>query len=139
MQIQRIQTVTLFIAAVLMAIFCFTPFADIEAADATIRSVYVKDAPVLLVVNLLIAILLILAIFMYKNLRMQMKMTVLSMVLICVSIVASFFYIYAGFEGATPVLFGGVMLLVLAVIFALLALRGMRHDPKLLRSGDRLR
>lgn len=129
----------LLIAAILVGVFCFTPFASVEAENVALQSVYAKDAPVLLIVNILIAVLLIISIFMYNDLRKQMKMTILSMVLICASIVASFFYIYAGFEGATPVLFGGVALLVLAVIFALLALRGMRHDHKLLRSADRLR
>ncbi len=139
MQIQRIQTLMLLIAAIFMAVFCFTPFASIQAGNAAAQAIYAKDAPVLLVVNILIAVLLVLSIFLYKDLRRQMKLTILSMVLICVSIVTSFFYIYAGFEGATPILFGGVMLLVLAVIFALLALRGMRHDHHLLRSVDRLR
>ncbi len=129
----------LLIAAIFMAVFCFTPFASIQAGNAAAQAIYAKDAPVLLVVNILIAVLLVLSIFLYKDLRRQMKLTILSMVLICVSIVTSFFYIYAGFEGATPILFGGVMLLVLAVIFALLALRGMRHDHHLLRSVDRLR
>ncbi len=129
----------LLIAARFMAVFCFTPFASIQAGNAAAQAIYAKDAPVLLVVNILIAVLLVLSIFLYKDLRRQMKLTILSMVLICVSIVTSFFYIYAGFEGATPILFGGVMLLVLAVIFALLALRGMRHDHHLLRSVDRLR
>lgn len=129
----------LLIAAIFVAIFCFTPFASIEAGEAAAQAVHVMDAPVLFIVNILIAILLILSIFMFKNLRLQMKMTILSMVLICVSIVASFFYIYAGFEGAEPILFGGVLLLIIAAVFALLALRGMRHDHKLLRSVDRLR
>lgn len=139
MQIQRIQTLMLLIAAIFMAVFCCTPFASIQAGNAAVHAIYAKDAPVLLIVNILIAALLVLSIFMYKDLQRQMKLTVLSMILICVSIVTSFFYIYAGFEGATPVLFGGVLLLLFAVIFAMLALRGMRHDHHLLRSADRIR
>jgi len=129
----------LLIAAIMVGIFCLTPFANIADNNAEVVALYAADAPVLLIVNILIAVLLLISIFMYNDLRRQMKMTILSTVLICASIVASFFYIYAGFDGASPVLLGGVILLVFAAVFALLALRGMRHDHKLLRSADRLR
>ncbi len=131
----------LLIAAVMAALFCFVPFASMpaEAEGLAASSIFAKDAPALLILNIAIAALLLIIIFMYKNLRMQMRMTVLSIVLICASMVTSGFFIAVGFEGATPVLFGGIALLVLALIFALLALRGMRHDRKLLSSMDRLR
>lgn len=140
MQIQRIQTLMLLIAAVFVALFCFTPFAShIPTENAEVVKIFAKDAPVLLVLNLLIAVLLIIVIFMYKNLRQQMRMTILSMVLICASIVTSGFIIFAGFDNATPVLFGGLLLLIVALVFALLAYRGMSRDSNLLRSMDRLR
>ena len=141
MQIQRIQTLMLLIAAIITGIFCFVPFATVEAAAAADSATFVfaKDAPALLVLNITIALLLIILIFMYKNLRLQMRMTILSIVLLCASIVTGLFYIYVGFEGAEPILLGGISLLVLAVLFAILALRGMRKDHKTLTSYDRLR
>lgn len=139
MQIQRIQTVMLLIAAILVGIFCCVPFASVKAAEAAESVVYAKDAPVLLVLNIAIAVILIIVIFMYRNLRQQMRMTILSALLICGSIVTSGFIIYVGYDNATPVLFGGVILLVLALVFALLAYRGMSRDHNLLRSMDRLR
>ena len=140
MQIQRIQTLMLLIAAILVGIFCLCPFATLPATEtAEASKVFVKDAPVLLTLNVLIAVLLIIVIFMYKNLRQQMRMTLLSMVLICASIVTSAFIMFAALDGATPILFGGVLLLVLALVFAILAYRGMSHDNNLLRSMDRLR
>ena len=57
MVIQRIQTLMLLIAAILMAIFCCTGFATVGAAEAA-RTVLVSDAPVLLTLNILIAVLL---------------------------------------------------------------------------------
>lgn len=140
MQIQRIQTVFLLIAAIFTGIFCFTPFAINEVAESAEAShIFVKDAPAYLILNIVIAALLLIVIFMYKNLRQQMRMTILSMVLICASIVTSGFIIYGGFENATPVIFGGILLLVVALVFALLAYRYMRRDHKLLRSMDRIR
>ena len=93
----------------------------------------------LLILNIVVAALLLITIFMYHNLRQQMKMTILAIVLICASMVTSGFVIGVGMENATPVLLGGVVLLVLALLFALLAYRGMKRDHKLLRSMDRLR
>jgi len=128
----------LLIAAIVMAIFCFSPFATVEAAGVT-RAVMVKDAPAFLVLNIVVGVLLFLIIFMYRDLRRQMRMTLLAMTLLCASIVTGGFIMYAGFDGATPVLLGGVSLLVLALLFALLAYRGMSRDHKLLTSADRLR
>lgn len=129
----------LLIAAILVGIFCCVPFASLDVAEAAQVSLYAKDAPVLLVLNIAIAAILLIVIFMYKNLKQQMRMTILAALLICASIVTSGFVIYVGYENATPVLLGGVILLVLALIFAILAYRGMLHDHRLLRSMDRLR
>ena len=129
----------LLIAAIFIGVFCFTPFATVAAEGAEPTAMFVKDAPVLLILNIVVAALLLITIFMYHNLRQQMKMTILAIVLICASMVTSGFVIGVGMEKATPVLLGGVVLLVLALLFALLAYRGMKRDHKLLRSMDRLR
>ncbi len=129
----------LLIAAIFIGVFCFTPFATVAAEGAEPTAMFVKDAPVLLILNIVVAALLLITIFMYHNLRQQMKMTILAIVLICASMVTSGFVIGVGMENATPVLLGGVVLLVLALLFALLAYRGMKRDHKLLRSMDRLR
>ena len=138
MVIQRIQTLMLLIAAILMAIFCCTGFATVKAADAA-RTVLVADAPVLLTLNILIAVLLVISIFLYRDLRRQMRVTLLILLLICASMVTSGFIIYAGIPGAEPILLGGVSLLLLALIFALLAYRAMGRDRRLLAAADRLR
>lgn len=138
MVIQRIQTLMLLIAVVMMAVFCFTPYATL-AADSAPTAVYVKDAPVFLILNIVIAVLLFLIIFMYKDLRRQMRMTVLALILICASIVTCGFIMAVVLTDATPVLLGGVSLLVLALLFGLLAYRGMSRDRRLLSSADRLR
>lgn len=140
MQIQRIQTLMLLIAAIFVGIFCFVPYATYtpdEASEAI--SAFVKDTPALLLLNLCLAALLLVTIFMYHNLKRQILMTILAVVLICCSMVATGFYILGALPHATPVLLGGVALLVLALLFALLAYRGMRRDRRLLASLNRLR
>lgn len=138
MVIQRIQTLMLLIAVAFMVLFCCTPFAT-AVAESQPTTLFLKDAPAFLVLNIVIAALLFITIFKFKNLRQQMRLTVLALVLICASMVTSGFILTVGMPGAKPVLLGGIFLPVFALIFGLLALRGMKHDHKLLSGMDRLR
>ncbi|MBP2691513.1 MAG: DUF4293 family protein [Muribaculaceae bacterium] len=140
MVIQRWQSVLLLLAVIAMAVFCLTPFAYYGPTDEGITAmIMAKDAPVLLTVSVLIAVLLLLTIFMYKNLRRQMTMTVLSMVLIAAAIVTGIFIVYNVYPDASFVIFGGIMLLVVTLVLALGAYRLMKSDWRKLRSYDRLR
>lgn len=141
MVIQRWQSLLLLIAVVLMCIFCATPYAmrtSLEAADS-MTPVYASEAPVFLIVNIVIAVLLFMAIFMFKNLRRQMTVTLLSMVLIVTSCVTMGILMYATMPDAKLIWAGGILLLFGALVCALAAYRFMRKDRNLLRSYDRLR
>lgn len=141
MVIQRWQTVFLFIATMLMALFTFMPFAS-ATIDAQIVDLHPKDFPVYLILNLLIAILLFLAIFMYRNLKLQKKVTLLSMVLMLCSAVTGGFLLYGpnAPEGAVKLVWaGGILLLIGALVFAVLAYRGIGKDQRTLSSYDRIR
>lgn len=141
MVIQRIQTLFLLLAVVFMTVFCMTPIATLDAAGSaeSCSPVFVKDAPVFMILNILIAVLLFIGIFLFKDLKRQMTVTLASMVLICASIVTFGFILYAGMPGAHIIWTGGILLLVAALIAALMAYRGMKKDKKLLSSYDRLR
>lgn len=133
MVIQRIQTLWLFIALVLMAIIGIQPIATDGATE-----IFLSDAPVLLVVDILVCVMLIISIFTFKNLGLQKKITILSVVLMAALACGGGFYLFRTAPAATPELVGGVVFLVLALVFALFAYRGMTHDQKLLRNSDRL-
>lgn len=140
MQIQRIQTLFLLLAVALMCVFCLTPYAQTVSIDGTAPGkVFMKDTPVLLTVNICIAVLLFLNIFMYKNLRRQMTLTLVSMLLLAGSAVACGFVVTVGMPGASLLWTGGVLLLLAALICALFAYRGMKSDKRKLASLDRLR
>ncbi|MDE6269437.1 MAG: DUF4293 domain-containing protein [Muribaculaceae bacterium] len=139
MQIQRIQTLFLLIAVALVGVFCFTPFAQATAEDGSVSHVFVKDTPVLLVVNICIAVLLFLNIFMYRNLRRQMKLTLVSMLLLAGSAVACGMVVTVGMPDASLLWTGGVLLLLLALVMAVFAYRGMSRDKRKLASLDRIR
>lgn len=139
MVIQRWQSLFLLIAVILMCVFCATPFAQIKAAEAAAAPVYAQDFPVFLILNIVIAALLTIAIFLYKNLRLQMRITLITILLIATSVVCSAFIIYRNLPEADLILIGGVVLLLAALVFAVMALRFMKKDHRLLRSYDRLR
>ncbi len=139
MVIQRWQTVFLLVAAIMMGIFCFSPIAYLHIGE-TVKGFHPADAPAYLIVNVLIAVLLILCIFMYRNLRRQMLMTLVVIVLIAASMVTGGFIIYGGMnEGGAVELATADLLLLGTAIFAVLAYRRMGRDHKLLTSYDRLR
>ena len=139
MVIQRWQTVLLALAVIVMAIFCSTPFATVSATAEQVESVYLKDAPVLMIVSILIGVVLFLSIFMYKDLKRQMTMTLVSMVLLVAAIVTGIFIVYYAMPDARLVIFGGVTLLVVTFVLALGAYSMMNRDRKLLESYNRLR
>ena len=140
MVIQRWQSLLLLIAVALMCVFCCTPWAmrAVEGIEEA-TPVFNSEAPVLLVLNIVIAVLLFLSIFMFKNLKRQMKVTVLSIILICASIVTCGITLYTAYPGATLVWTGGVLLLLVALVCALCAYRLMEKDHRLLNSYNRLR
>lgn len=142
MVIQRWQSLLLLIGVVLMCVFCATPYAirhAVEGAEAIASPVFVAEAPVFLILNIVIAVLLFIAIFMYKNLKRQMTVTLLSMVLVVCSLVTCGFILYRAMPDAELIWTGGVLLLIAALVCALAAYRFMRKDRNLLRSYDRMR
>ncbi len=142
MVIQRWQSVWLLFAAILVAIFLFVPVAVVSdpAAELAATNLAMTDFPVLAVVNGLVALLLFIAIFLYKNTSRQKTVTLLSMLLICVVAAGTVTVAMRTGSSAARVEIGGSVLLLLgAIIFAAMAYRGISHDEKLLRAADRLR
>ncbi|MDE6654388.1 MAG: DUF4293 domain-containing protein, partial [Muribaculaceae bacterium] len=79
MVIQRIQSLFLLIAGVLMAVVCFAvPVAHMEDAEGAITTVHVYDMLPVMILDLLTAVLLLISIFLFKNLKFQIKVTPVS-------------------------------------------------------------
>lgn len=141
MVIQRWQSVLLFIAAICMALFCFTPFASFNdsASAESISLVSPSDFIVFFVLNLTITVLLFISIFLFRNLKRQLTVTLLSILLMAVSAVTGIFIVYGRLDGGRIELWGGVLLLILALVAALWAYRRIVCDRRLLASMDRIR
>ena len=135
MVIQRWQSVLLLISAIFVALVGILPYA-VTANGVDVCAV---QTPVLLCVDILVALLLLIDIFLYRNLRCRMKVTRLALGLIVVLEAAIAAYTCAGLEGATISIIGGIVMPMLALISSFVALRLMHRDYRLLRSADRLR
>lgn len=140
MVIQRWQSVWLLCAALLMVIFCFTPVFLIEAPTPEHQFITPCEMPIFLVVNILTALLLLVAIFLYRNTARQKSVIVIAAFLIVACNIAEWCMYLGWGTVAEPLRWqGGVFLQLGALLFSILALRCIRHDEKLLRAADRLR
>jgi len=156
--IQRIQSVYLFLASLVLSLTFFFPIAEfIGDKDSLILYVYkivslvpgseniyelMFNMPLLAIVGLVITFSLV-TIFLYNNRVGQLKIIRFLMLLIVVMIAVIFLYyndILEQASGAVPdfIQVGAFAPLVsMALLF--LAYKGVMKDEKLVRSADRLR
>ena len=149
MVIQRIQSVYLLIAIILMVVFAFFPALTFElggrrfvygALEAGKVGVTHVD-PLMLMLIILISLIALMDIFLYKNLQRQMTVCFVDILIGIAMIVA--ICIVAVLESRregiviTPQWY--LILPVLSIVFLMLAHKSMSNDKKKLRDADRLR
>lgn len=149
MVIQRIQSVYLLIAIILMVVFAFFPALTFElggrefvygALEAGKVGVTHID-PLMLMLIVLIVFLAFIDIFLYKNLQRQMTVCFVDIIiglamLVAIGIQA---FVVGGKEGVVVTWQWYLILPVLSIIFLMLAHKSMSNDKKKLRDSDRLR
>ena len=125
MVIQRIQSLFLLIAALLMAAFAFfIPLIDTS----------------MLVLVILISVLAFIDIFLYKNLQRQMTVCFVDIIIGLAMLVAIIIQIVRLANENLAVNWNWAWILpVLSIIFLMLAHKAMSRDKKKLRDADRLR
>lgn len=154
--IQRIQSVWLFLATTaIFALFLF-PYVQVLNPDGTGRSIkvtgvyenlngqVVQTEPflALTIVTVIVALIPFIIIFFYKNRKLQITLSYITILLI---IGLSFWTAQVAKAQAGNISlqlenYGlGVVLPPIAILFMILALKGIRKDDKLIRSADRLR
>lgn len=145
--IQRIQTIFLFIAALAFAALFKFPFAISDVSNNGFladKDFDVYDSPVLLVLAGLGVLIALVAIFLYKNRTLQIRLSYLVIILGILLIVVAVILFY---NEATTLLdkvhkiddAAGLYMPILAFIAGFLAAMFIRKDEKLVRSMDRLR
>lgn len=149
--IQRIQTVYLLLAAALMAAL-FLPvfeFASIKP-EAKAEGLFADgvfntfDSQLLLILTIGIVAIALIDIFMYKNRKIQLLLTRLTIILILTLIIIAGYLFYSNAANFNEELANvsirlGLIVPVVSIILLFLAAKHILKDEKIVRSMDRLR
>ena len=148
MVIQRIQTLFLLLSAILIAVFAFLPALTIQSLGTTYQlgAVYSGDGvstkPDILLLSLsgLIFVLSVIAIFKFKNLKQQMQLCAINIVLTLALLrsVAALAFTLKTPTATVEIGLCNLLPLVSIISFAF-AYSGIKHDKKLLSDSNRIR
>jgi hypothetical protein len=154
--LQRIQTLYLLAATVLMSLMLFLPLAEIAAEGTGIYKVlsqgwYITAGetaelamatwPVFILV-LSLTLLPLINIFLYKKRKLQIRICIYSIILAFGLIGLIYYYFVIGFRQLDDPAYALHFPMIVPVIFIILiylAFRGIRKDEILIRSLDRIR
>ena len=149
MVIQRIQSVYLLIAVILMMVFAFFPALSFELGGRTFvygaletgKVGMIHIDPLMLMLVVLISLLALIDIFLYKNLQRQMTVCFVDIIIGLAMLVAIGIQAFVvGSKEAVTVNWQWYLALpVLSIIFLMMAHKSMSNDKKKLRDSDRLR
>ena len=146
--IQRIQTVYLFISALLITSLLKLKFADLsvnnELYTFVAKGIYAGENLIfnglaIFIFILIIALLHFVVIFLYKKRILQIRILVFTMVLLLGLFGMFFYFTYAGFTGAKAAFKVPVVFPIVAAILDFLAIRAIGKDEALVRSLNRIR
>ena len=147
--IQRIQSIYLLLAAILMAVTAFSPILVLtegltlySCGISSLESEIVKPTWGIVSMALLSAILAFATIFFYKNRKKQMKMVSITVGVVLFYFITAAVYLVSYVENVIQkiqMVDYGLFLPILALVFLFLAKRGINKDEKLVRSTERIR
>ncbi|WP_157624598.1 DUF4293 domain-containing protein [Sunxiuqinia dokdonensis] len=146
--IQRIQTLYILFASILIGLLFALPFAEIAANDKfylfNIQGimhdgvVVESGLPILLFVGIILIIHLV-AIFLFKKRIRQMRLLVFAILLMLGLFGMFYFFTFYSFKGFEVSFKIAVVFPLIAIILDYLAIRNIGKDEALIRSIDRIR
>ena len=155
MVIQRWQSVLLFVAAAVMACFTFIQIGQVTTTDYTLNftSLGFRQAgiptdgdPQIMVhtwyffmLSLTTLVLLLLDIFLYKNLRLQMRVCLVSILFIVATACVAGLLGFCAIEGGQIWWNTTILCPFIAIFATVFAYYRMKYDYSLLKASDRLR
>ena len=155
MVIQRWQSVLLFIAAALMACFTFIPFGIVVTPDYTFNlsglGFYEQgvptdgEAPMVIhtwyffMLSITTIVLLLLDIFLYKNIKIQQKICMVAILFIVAEGCVGGLLGFTAIEGGHIWWKTSILCPFIALFSAIFAYYRMAQDYSLLRASERLR
>lgn len=156
MVIQRWQTLLLLLTAGLMACFTFLSLGQVQTADYTFSFTtlgfcyegeatggaptgYLIHTWYFFIISLMSIILPLIDIFLFKNLRLQKRVCLVSLIFIIATMATGASLGYGCIEGGSIGWSEIVLAPFIAIVTTVLAWYCMQRDHKLLQSADRLR
>jgi glucan phosphoethanolaminetransferase (alkaline phosphatase superfamily) len=155
--IQRVQSIYFLVVTILMSFLLVMPYAFLElpgnqsllfrvsnvylVSATDIVSVY-KSTFVVVLFVLITGIFSFCIIFFYNHRILQIRLTLLNLLLIVVLAALMLYYCVdarSDFEGSKLLLKLSMVFPVLGLVFSFLAIRGIRHDEMLVDSYNRIR
>ena len=150
--IQRIQSIYLFFVAILGICLIFIPYAEMSKLQMLFglsgiyyvkTGVFATTTVYLLILNALIIVLSMVILFLYKNRKMQIKLSnvLISLLLIMMLLFVVVMYLIPTSLkiSAEPSFRIGFIIPIIAILFSFMARRGVAKDEALVRSADRIR
>lgn len=136
MVIQRWQSAMLLLAGILLGVSMFTPVAVVSGEFPQI--ITPLNSVVTIILGTLTTILSFIVIFLYKNLRQQIKTTYLCAIL-TLAYAATCYIMPCSMADAVECKVTGGLCMVVAALWQVLAAARMRADENKLKSYDRIR
>jgi len=144
--IQRIQSIFLLVAVLLCLVLMYVPIYDfipVNAASSPAGNHHFEifNSAILALINGGVGVLSLLAIFMFKNRNLQIRVTNLALLIDCALIGLLFFTadsMSTTFQSTVHYLYGSYLPIVTAICL-FIAIRFIKRDEALVRSADRLR
>ncbi|MFV0593217.1 MAG: DUF4293 domain-containing protein [Draconibacterium sp.] len=146
--IQRIQSIYLLIAEVLIATLLGLKLADLSVNGEVLEffakgimkaeETIFNGMPILILIGI-ITVLHVVILFIYKKRMLQIRLLIFTIILMLGLFGLFFYFAYAGFDGAKVAFKIPVAFPLVAVILDWLAIRAIGKDEALIRSLDRLR
>lgn len=140
--IQRVQTIWLLLAAIAGFLTTQVPLYAGTIVGEVVKKYYATENLLLFAVTIIASLFALIAIFLFKNRKNQMKFTGFG-ILMSVILIALEVWQIGSFEQSNGILKGsyywGALLPIAMTIFFILAASNIRKDNKLVKSLDRLR
>lgn len=140
--IQRVQTIWLLLAAIAGFLITQVPIYEGTLAGQAVKKYFATQSLLLFAVAIIAALSALIAVFLFKNRSVQIKLTILG-ILSCVAFIALEVWQAQKFVSSAGILklsyLWGALLPVAMIVFFILAAINIRKDNKLVKSLDRLR
>lgn len=146
--IQRIQTIFILVAGLLIAALYVLPFANISvdnvihifnAKGISNGEILIFDGLPIMIFIGIITVLHFVIIFLYKKRIRQIRFLAFTIILLLGLFGMFFYFTYAGFNDAKVAFKVSVTFPIVAIILDYLAIRSIGKDEALIRSMDRIR